>query len=288
VDEDRDRDAEEEWISIIVAPAITLATPSSPSAEFVLADDRLPASPLDSEVPESNTSATTDQPTDSISEFAAGELPVIATLSDVLLSEIVPEPSAIGSQSAESTAGTGINAASPGVETSAVPPPKLSQELLSAMAGSSATEQQPVSVDTARVIHRVARAFGGIPHGGEVRMKLSPPALGALRLEVLVQDGKLTARLEAETAEARTAILEGLPALRERLAEQGIRIERFDVDLMQRQSSGTPQESADHSPPEDVQAPPPRVRRMPQVAEGVVARTTRPGELDPKRLNVIV
>ncbi len=38
--------------------------------------------------------------------------------------------------------------------------------------------------------------------------------------------------MQAETPEARSALVENLPMLRERLAEQGIRIDRFDVDLM--------------------------------------------------------
>jgi flagellar hook-length control protein FliK len=172
-----------------------------------------------------------------------------------------------------------------GMASGGPPPPKLAQELVAAATGSSVAERPPVTVDSARLMHRVARAFAAVPHGGEIRMKLSPPALGALLLDVRVQDGQLTARLEAETAEARTALLDNLAALRERLAELGIRIERFDVDLMQRGFSGMPQQPAEQQHEDQ---PPPRVRRMPQVAEGVVARTKLPGELDPKRLNVIV
>jgi flagellar hook-length control protein FliK len=41
----------------------------------------------------------------------------------------------------------------------------------------------------------------------------------------------LTAKLEAETTAARNLIMENLPALRERLAQQDVRIERFDVDV---------------------------------------------------------
>jgi flagellar hook-length control protein FliK len=87
----------------------------------------------------------------------------------------------------------------------------------------------------------VARAFAAAQErDGEVRLRLSPPELGSLRLRVQVQDGALVARLEAETSAARTALIDNLPALRERLAEQGVRIERFDVDLMQRHGGGTP------------------------------------------------
>ena len=96
-------------------------------------------------------------------------------------------------------------------------------------------------IDTARLLGRVARAFTAAQErDGEIRLRLSPPELGSLLLEVRIQDGALVARLETETDAARTAIVENLPALRERLNEQGVRIERFDVDLMQRQPGGMP------------------------------------------------
>jgi flagellar hook-length control protein FliK len=147
-----------------------------------------------------------------------------------------------------------------------------------------------VTVDAARLIQRVARAFAATGDGtGEVRIRLSPPELGALRLDVRVQDGAMIARLETETAAARTTLIENLPALRERLAEQGVRIERFDVELMQRHGGGSPEQPADRRPPDQ---PPPqstvRERRLPQVADGVVARTARTNELDARQLNVIV
>jgi flagellar hook-length control protein FliK len=91
-----------------------------------------------------------------------------------------------------------------------------------------------------RFVQRVARAFHSMSdEGGEVRLRLSPPELGSLRLEVSLRDGVLSARLEAETSSARNLLLDNLPALRERLAEQNIKVERFEVDVRdeQRQSS---------------------------------------------------
>src|SRR5207249_9679698 len=88
---------------------------------------------------------------------------------------------------------------------------------------------------------RVARAFTAAQdRDGEIRLRLSPPELGSLRLQVQVHDGAVVARVETENSAAKTALLDNLPALRERLAEQGLRIDRFDVDLMQRQPGGMP------------------------------------------------
>jgi flagellar hook-length control protein FliK len=166
---------------------------------------------------------------------------------------------------------------------------RLPSEVLVAVSSRPGTTEQSVAIDSARLLQRVARAFAAAHDGGEVRLRLSPPELGALRLDVRVQDGALVARMEAETSAARTALIENLPALRERLAEQGVRIERFDVDLMRRDANGTPDRPADHQPPEQpVPSPVARLRRMPQVAEGVVARTALPSNHDLRRLNVVV
>jgi flagellar hook-length control protein FliK len=70
-----------------------------------------------------------------------------------------------------------------------------------------------------------------------------------MRLELAVKDGVMTAALETETAAARRVLLEHLPALRDRLAEQNIRIERFDVDVRREGSGG----QADPRAPQDRQ-----------------------------------
>ena len=97
-------------------------------------------------------------------------------------------------------------------------------------------------VDAARFVSRVAKAIHTAQErGGTLQLRLSPPELGAVRIELLVQDGVLAATLETETPAARRVLLDHLPVLRDRLAEQNIRIERFDVDVRQ--------EGNGHSPP---------------------------------------
>lgn len=133
---------------------------------------------------------------------------------------------------------------------------RLPGQLL-AQAEGAAPRRGASEVDATRLLHRVARAFAAAQErDGEVRLRLSPPELGALRLELRIQDGAMIAHLETETEAAQAAILENLPALRERLAEQGVRIERFDVDLMQRQSPDSSNQSRGGQ--EDKLAPLPR------------------------------
>ncbi len=104
-----------------------------------------------------------------------------------------------------------------------------------------ASPRQGVAVDRVRFIERVLRAFHNLgERGGRLRIRLSPPELGSLRIDVTLRDGTLSARLEAETADARSVLLENLPGLRTRLAELGIKIDRFDVDLQDQSRGGLP------------------------------------------------
>ncbi|MGE0606128.1 MAG: flagellar hook-length control protein FliK [Pirellulales bacterium] len=96
-------------------------------------------------------------------------------------------------------------------------------------------------LERVQLVQRVARAVQtASDDGGLMRLRLSPPELGALRMEVSLRDGVLHARIEAETPQAQAALLENLPALRERLAEQDVRLGRFDVDLPNRQPGDRP------------------------------------------------
>jgi flagellar hook-length control protein FliK len=105
-----------------------------------------------------------------------------------------------------------------------------------------ASSASPLSeIERARLVQRVARAVETAGEGGQMRLRLSPPELGSLRLEVSVRQGLMTAHIEAETPQARLLLLDNLPALRDRLQEQNVKIERFDVDLMNQPGGGQPQ-----------------------------------------------
>jgi flagellar hook-length control protein FliK len=98
------------------------------------------------------------------------------------------------------------------------------------------------TVDRARFVGRVSSALRlAQQRDGQLQLRLSPPELGSLRLEISVKQGVLTASIETETAAARQVLLENLPALRERLAGLEIRIEQFDVDVRQEGGEQTQQ-----------------------------------------------
>jgi flagellar hook-length control protein FliK len=115
--------------------------------------------------------------------------------------------------------------------------------------GRSTTEGEELHrVDAARFVGRVARAFHTAQErGGTLQLRLSPPELGAVKLDLVVKDGLLAASLETESHAARRVLLEHLPALRDRLAEQNIRVEKFDVEV--RREGGGQQQAASHHQP---------------------------------------
>lgn len=101
------------------------------------------------------------------------------------------------------------------------------------------SDTDSLRVDTARFVSRVARAFdAAVQRGGNIQLRLSPPELGAMKIEMQVHHGTMTAKLETETAAAKNLLLDNLPALRDRLATQDIRVDKFEVDVRQ-QGSGS-------------------------------------------------
>lgn len=117
--------------------------------------------------------------------------------------------------------------------------------------GAAPTTDQPAlsGPDQARFLQRVVRAAQVANHrGGPIRLRLSPPELGSLRLEIRAHAGTLTVRVEAEAEVARSVLLSNETSLRERLADQGIRVDQFDVGLMDRQTGSSPDFPFDQQP----------------------------------------
>ncbi len=188
---------------------------------------------------------------------------------------------------ADSPAAAAIANSASAIAASGSSQSRLPADVLTQPAGPSNRRSAP-AIDATRLLTRVARAFAAAQErDGEIRLRLSPPELGSLRLEVRIQNGAMVARLQTETEAARTAIVENLPALRERLSDQGVRIERFEVDLMQRQPGGMPDQSGGQQP--DAKASPLRVApALRPRSEGSLTTRPSPAASSTGGLNVIV
>jgi flagellar hook-length control protein FliK len=126
--------------------------------------------------------------------------------------------------------------------------------------------------EASRFVSRVARAVDLAHQRGEMlQIRLSPPELGSLRIEIAVRGGILTAQLETDSAAARSALLDNLPVLRDRLAEQNVRVERFEVNVRD-ESGGTSHERAPSFDDQRRRAP-----EGPHHRQSVVSETEQPG-----------
>jgi flagellar hook-length control protein FliK len=128
--------------------------------------------------------------------------------------------------------------------------PRLEQSAAKTTAAASQGngDETGSQVDSTRFVQRVEQAFAAMSDkGGTLRLKLSPPELGSVHMEITVSKGVMKARLEAETKEAKNLLLENLPALRDRLAQQNIKIQKFDVDLRDPSSGGMSQQTTDQA-----------------------------------------
>ncbi|MBI1903127.1 MAG: flagellar hook-length control protein FliK [Planctomycetia bacterium] len=103
--------------------------------------------------------------------------------------------------------------------------------------------------DGQRRVELVQRLAGALQAAqqrqGEVVLRLTPPDLGLVRVHLVLQEGALNARLEAQTRRARALLLENLSQLRQRLTELDVKIVRLDVDLMDQSFQGSFSQSAD-------------------------------------------
>ena len=144
-------------------------------------------------------------------------------------------------------------------------------------------------VDQNRFLDRVARAFRVAENRqGVVKLRLHPPELGALRIELRMHNGALHARLEAETAVTQSLLLEHAYALRDRLSEQGVRVAGFEVDLADRRSMEHPGSFDERSNQDRSPSHQERRDEQPLASHDPHSTRGRPSLPAPGQLNVII
>lgn len=79
--------------------------------------------------------------------------------------------------------------------------------------------------------HLAAKGAGILAsqRGGSITMRLEPPALGQLRIQLQISQGAVVADFTAATPEARLLLESHVGMLRERLESQGLTVERISV-----------------------------------------------------------
>ncbi len=65
----------------------------------------------------------------------------------------------------------------------------------------------------------------------EIQVRLDPPELGRMQMKLAVDGSSVAARVTVESESVKQVLENGLPQLREALSSQGLRVERFDVQV---------------------------------------------------------
>ncbi len=103
------------------------------------------------------------------------------------------------------------------------------------------TTAQPVMlqagqpVDEAAATGNVVRGLSALVNqrGGVMHMRLDPPELGQLRVQMNIQQGSVTAQFQAATAQAQTILERNIATLRTALERHGLTVERLTVQVHQ-------------------------------------------------------
>ena len=82
-------------------------------------------------------------------------------------------------------------------------------------------------VNVGRVVRGLQSAVN--QRGGSVTLRLTPPELGAVRIELMVKDGVVNARFTAQQESVRNLLMDQMGHLRTALDRQGLTVERIEV-----------------------------------------------------------
>ncbi len=98
-------------------------------------------------------------------------------------------------------------------------------------------------------VARVMRGMRGVIHqnGGSVNVRLNPPDLGVVRVQMRIDQGTVVAQLQAEHESVRTLLNHQLGQLRSALESHGLTVDKLDVQTLPTPSSenGTDQSGPD-------------------------------------------
>lgn len=90
-------------------------------------------------------------------------------------------------------------------------------------------------LDASQVEQLVERIVGSVRQsqstGQQLKIRLSPPELGTLQIEVSLKNGQYTAKLEVQNNQTQKVINDNIAQLREALAKSGVAIDRIDVHI---------------------------------------------------------
>ena len=107
------------------------------------------------------------------------------------------------------------------------------EQVVSRMSTTQYVSKSDVGSIPAHVVHQVGRRLGLAVRRGEnhVRLQLKPPHLGAIQLDLAMKDSGLKIMMVAENQYVKDLMVSHVNELREALANQGVELQRIDVEI---------------------------------------------------------
>jgi flagellar hook-length control protein FliK len=98
-------------------------------------------------------------------------------------------------------------------------------------------ETDNTQLNTARIARGLQNAVQ--QKGGTVTLRLTPPEMGTVRIQLQMQSGTVNAQFHAETESTRSLLNQQMSQLRSSLEQQGLTVERLGVQTLQQSSAGS-------------------------------------------------
>jgi len=87
-----------------------------------------------------------------------------------------------------------------------------------------------------QVVTHISGSFNG--ESGRMVLRLQPAELGSLKLEMKIEGDRIQANFHAQNQQVQEVLERNLPQLRSALAEQGLKIDQFQVNIDRQQQGG--------------------------------------------------
>ncbi|QDU09519.1 flagellar hook-length control protein FliK [Gimesia aquarii] len=114
-------------------------------------------------------------------------------------------------------------------------PQQIGLNQTATVTGNQAAASVGPTVDANQVEQLVERISSSIRQsqstGQQLKIRLSPPELGTLQIEVSLKNGEYLAKLEVQNNHAQKVINDNIAQLKEALAKTGVSIDRIDVHI---------------------------------------------------------
>lgn len=259
-------EVEPETQAVEPQPLSELATSVNPFPTIVVPTNAVETEPSDKpELPNESRSANVDAISAAQILASAGSSVVVTPTNEVAAAS--PSPLAIGSIdaadlevsiSASTLASIGDSSILPedlgisstnvsledveamlGRKVSDLPPPAaIIASAETSVEGASLSDQNAAvlaNIDRVEFVDRMSQALrrAHLQSPKALELELHPPALGKVIIQVVNENGQMTARIEAHSQAARNLLLDNMPGLERNLGDHGITFQRLAVEQPQ-------------------------------------------------------